>query len=277
MEPAHPLAVALSGSTDAVLRAEAEACAARWHLPLLLRGPKAPVRGLLGQAQVLMVFGEDGVSLRDRLGHVRGGAGLAALRLKEIAKGHTNDPLQRVGDLAPGERVLDATLGFAQDARVASRLVGPSGSVLGLESSLPLAVLADATLRREGSGSAEPIEVRHADSGAVLRSMPTRSVDVVLFDPMFSRALPSQPGFEMLRRLANPSPLTAQVLAEACRVARRVVLIKAARYGPALRVLGLRPEWASRSAPVVWARLATGPGGGLPARSSTEPARGRSR
>src|SRR5678815_1997773 len=134
MEPQHPLAVALSGSTDTALRAEAEACAERWRLPLLRRPPKAPLRGLLGRATVLVVFGENAVSLWDRLGHVPGGPGLAALRLKEIAKGRAEDPLQRIGELAPGERVLDATLGFAQDARVAARLVGPGGFVLGLES-----------------------------------------------------------------------------------------------------------------------------------------------
>ncbi|MGZ3479889.1 MAG: class I SAM-dependent methyltransferase, partial [Myxococcaceae bacterium] len=123
MPAPHPLAVALSGSTDGSLRAEAEACATRWGLPLLLRAAKAPLRGLLDEAELLVVFGEDVVSLRDRRGHVRGGAGLAALRLKEIANGRTDDPLQRVGELVSGERVLDATLGFAQDARVAARLV----------------------------------------------------------------------------------------------------------------------------------------------------------
>src|SRR5262249_62143166 len=112
------------------------------------------------QVRELVVSGVNAVQLWDRLVHVRGGPGLATLRLKEIAKGRAEDPLQRVGELAPGERVLDATLGFAQDARVASRLVGPGGSVIGVESSMPLAVLADASLRREGSA----IEVRHADS-----------------------------------------------------------------------------------------------------------------
>jgi 16S rRNA (guanine1516-N2)-methyltransferase len=260
MDSPHPLAVALSGSTDAALRAEAEACAERWGLPLLLRRPKAPLRGLFVQARVLVVFGENAVSLWDRQGHVAGGPGLAALRLKEIAKGRAEDPLQRIGELAPGERVLDATLGFAQDARVAARLVGPAGSVLGIESSMSLAVLADASLRREGSA----IEVRHADSSEVLRGLPAASVDVVLFDPMFGRALASQPGFEMLRRLANPSPLRADVLAEARRVARRVVLVKAARYTPMLRNLGLRHEHASRSAPVVWARVPAGSGRPIP-------------
>jgi len=258
MDAPLSLAVALSGSTDSALRAEAEACAERWCLPLLLRRPKAPLRGLLDQARVLVVFREDAVSLWDRLGHVLGGPGLAALRLKEIAKGRAEDPLQRIGELRPGERVLDATLGFARDARVAARLVGPGGSVLGVESSLPLVVLDDASLRRERPASSAAIEVRHADSNEVLRTMPDGSVDVVLFDPMFSRALAAQPGFDLLRRLANPAPLKPAAVAEARRVARRVVLIKAARYTPMLKGLGLHHEHASRSAPVVWARVAGG-------------------
>ena len=255
MDSALSLAVALSGSTGSTLRAEAEACAERWGLPLLLRRPKAPLRGLLDQARVLVVFGEDGVALRDRLGSARGGAGLAGLRLKEIEKGRAEDPLQRIGELRPGERVLDATLGFAQDARVAARLVGPTGSVVGIESSLPLAVLADAALRRQAWPGSARIEVRHADSGEVLRQSPSGSVDVVLFDPMFGRTLAAQPGFDLLRRLANPSPLRPDVLAEARRVARRVVLVKAARYTPALRALGLQHVEMRRSAAVVWARV----------------------
>src|SRR5262249_10205135 len=192
MDAPHPLAVALSGSTDAALRAEAEACAERWGLPLLLRRPKAPLQGLLVQSRVLVVFGESAVSLWDRLGHVRGGPGLATLRLKEIAKGRAEDPLQRVGELAPGERVLDATLGFAQDARVAARLVEPGGSVVGVESSMPLAVLADASLRREGAA----IEGPHADSGAVLRGLPEGGEGVVLVEPLSGRAPAAQPGRE---------------------------------------------------------------------------------
>ena len=130
--------------------------------------------------------------------------------------------------------------------------------MLGIESSLPLAVLAEACLRREGSRrSRSATPTRATCSG----ELPAGSVDVVLFDPMFGRALAAQPGFEMLRRLANPSPLKADVLADARRVARRAVLVKAARYAPMLRSLGLHPEHASRSAPVVWARIPTVDGG----------------
>ena len=227
-----PLAVALSGSQDPALLAEAGACGRRWELPLLLRPPKAPLRGLLEEAEALVVFGHDAVSLWDRKGHVRGSAGLAA-----------------------GERVLDATLGFGQDARVAARLVGPAGQVVGLESSLPLAVLAQAALARERREGSAPIEVLHREAGEFLAGTLTGAFEVVLFDPMFARALASQPGFELLRRHANPAPLTPRMLAEARRVARRLVLVKSARYTPALRALGLRPERASRSAPVVWARV----------------------
>jgi SAM-dependent methyltransferase len=254
-----PLAIALSGSQDAALLAEAERCAVRWGLPLLLRAPKAPLRGLLGQAHALVVFGRDAVSLWDDQGHVRGSAGLGALRIDGIDKGRTEDPLQRIGELRPGERVLDATLGFGQDARVAARLVGPGGAVVGLESSLPLAVLAQATLARERPTRSAAIEVQHRDSGEYLAGCPRGAFDVVLFDPMFVRALASQPGFDLLRRHANPAALTPQMMADARRVARRLVLVKSARYTPALKALGLRPERASRSAPVVWARV---PGSG---------------
>ena len=253
-----PLAIALSGSQDPALLAEAEVCVRRWGLPLLLRAPKAPLRGLLGQADALVVFGRDAVSLWDRAGHVRGSAGLGALRIDGIEKGRTEDPLQKYGKLSAGERVLDATLGFGQDARVAARLVGPVGQVVGLESSLPLAVLAQATLARERRDRSAVIEVLHREAGEFLAGTAAGTFDVVLFDPMFGRALASQPGFDLLRRHANPAPLTPQLLADARRVARRLVLVKSARYTPALKALGLRPERASRSAPVVWARVPAG-------------------
>jgi 16S rRNA (guanine1516-N2)-methyltransferase len=254
-----PLAVALSGSQDASLRAEAEACAERWHLPLLVRRPKAPLRGLLSQARTLVVLGQDAVSLWDSQGHVRGGPGLAALRIAGIEKGREEDPLQRIGELRPGERVLDATLGFGQDARVAARLVGPEGRVFGLEASLPLAVLAEASLRRETRPGSAPIDVEHGDSMSLLQVSAAGAFDVILFDPMFVRALASQPGFVFLRRYADPRPLTSEALLQAQRVARRLVLVKTARYTSALRSLGLRPERAARSAPVVWARVPTRP------------------
>jgi 16S rRNA (guanine1516-N2)-methyltransferase len=205
----------------------------------------------------LLVAERTGISLRDGSGSVHWSAGLAALRLKALDAGGQGEALLSVGGLGAGERVLDCTLGLAQDARVAARLVGPTGRLVALEACLPLAMLASEGLRRETrEPRSAPIEVHHADYGAFLGGLATRSFDVVLFDPMFSREKKAQPSFAMLRRLASRARLDATTLEAARRVARRLVLVKAPRYGPELKALGLTPERASRSAPVVWARVA---------------------
>jgi 16S rRNA (guanine1516-N2)-methyltransferase len=236
--------------------AEAEAAAKRWAVPLLARPRTGPLSSLLARAETLLVIERQGVSLWDGEGSARWSYGLAALRLRALDAGGQGEALVRVGALSAGERVLDCTLGLGQDARVAARLVGPQGVVVGLEASLPLAMLAAEGLRREGrEARSAAIDVRHEDARTFLRSLPWGSFDVVLFDPMFARARAAQPAFGLLRRLASRAPLEPATLALARRVARRVVLVKAARYGPELKTLGLKPEPASRSAPVVWARV----------------------
>ena len=256
-----PIAVTSRANPDAADAAEAEAVAARWQVPFLARPRRGPVTALLADAETLLIVDKTSVSLQDEQGSVRWCLGLAALRLRALDGGGQGEALSRVGCLSAGECVLDCTLGLAQDARVAARLVGPTGQLVGLEVSSPLAMLATEGLRREQQ---EPrsarIEVHHADYRAYLAGLESRSFDVVLFDPMFSKEKRAQPSFALLRRLANPARLEAGMLAEARRVARRAVLVKAPRYGPDLRALGLVAARASRSAPVVWARVAAGSG-----------------
>ena len=251
----HPIAVTSRANPDAADVAEAVAAAARWKVPCLLRPVRGGAAALLAETEALLVVARSGVVLMDSQGSARWSPGLAKLRLQALEKGSQGEALLRVGGLSAGERVLDCTLGLAQDARVAARLVGPSGRVVGLEVSLPLAMLAAEGLRRERQ---EPrsasIEVLGLDCRAYLDSLAPGSFDVVLFDPMFSRERRAQPSFALLRRLASPTRLEATTLAAARRVARRAVLVKAPRYGPELRGLGLVAQPASRSAPVVWAR-----------------------
>ncbi len=240
--------------------AEAEEAARRWGVPFLGRPRTGPLSSLLARAESLLVVERRGVSLWDVEGSARWSYGLAALRLRALDAGGQGEALVRVGRLSPGERVLDCTLGLAQDARVAARLVGPQGAVVGLESSLPLAMLAAEGLRREPLASrSAAIHVRHADARTFLLSLSPGSFDVLLFDPMFSRERAAQPAFSLLRRLASRAPLEPATLDLARRVARRVVLVKAPRYGPELKALGLKPEPSSRSAPVVWARVEATP------------------
>ena len=92
------------------------------------------------------------------------------------------------------------------------------------------------------------------DGESALAFLTQRAVDVVLFDPMFARRQGAQPPFQMLRRHASHEPLTPELLALGRRAARRVVVVKAARYSDALKALGLAPEPHSRFSQVVYAR-----------------------
>ena len=82
--------------------------------------------------------------------------------------------------------------------------------------------------------------------------MPARSVDVVLFDPMFRSAGESGPLFNLVRELGNAAPLSAEALREARRVARRGVLVKDAPPGHELARLGLVPLPTRRSPRIVF-------------------------
>jgi 16S rRNA (guanine1516-N2)-methyltransferase len=248
--------VTTSGQPEPGLEALARARAQEWGLPYLPRRAKTPLSPLLGpQADALLVFGREGVVLWDAQGHVGFHAGLAHLRRQRLDSGE-GDTLVRVAALAEGDRVLDCTLGLAQDALVAARAVGPTGQVVGVEKSLALYALVSEGLRRYDVGPRScRVEARHADAHEVLQGLPERAFDVVLFDPMFERPTRAQPAFAVLRRYASHAPLTPALLAEARRVARRWVVVKGARHSRDLSKLGLEPLRLSRFTSVVWARV----------------------
>jgi 16S rRNA (guanine1516-N2)-methyltransferase len=131
--------------------------------------------------------------------------------------------------------------------------------VVALEKSLALyAVVSEGLKAYDYGPDSARVETLHADSHAYLRSLPSGSFDVVLFDPMFEKPKKSQPAFEMLRRFAEHAPLTPETLAEARRVARRWVVVKGAKHSEDLKKLGLEAEQGSRYTSVIWGRV---PGG----------------
>lgn len=251
-----PLAVTTSARPNFQLRAQAEAASRRWGVPLFVRQPKEGISEWLQErAEALLILGHDGVTLWDREGHHGFHGGMAHLRRLRLAKGEP-DTFVRVAELRKGDAVLDCTLGLAQDALVASLAVGPQGRVVGVEKSLALCALAAEGLKQYELGPDScPIEVVHADAHAYLRTLPDRSFDVVVFDPMFSKPRKAQPGFDVLRRFADHAPLTPEALQEARRVTRRWVVVKGARYSDDLKKLGLIPEPGSRYTDVDWGRI----------------------
>jgi SAM-dependent methyltransferase len=183
--------------------------------------------------------------------------GMGALRLKRLRSGErtSRDGFLEAAAITPGESILDATLGLGADALVAAEAAGPGGRVVGVEASRPLAALVAEGLARLEDPAARRVEVVHADAAAFLAAQPPRSFDLVAFDPMFRHPRAEPPGFDLVRRLADPRPLTAETLAAARRVARRAVLVKDGTPGWDLARLGLAPLPSARGAHRLYARV----------------------
>ncbi|MFT3914813.1 MAG: class I SAM-dependent methyltransferase [Anaeromyxobacteraceae bacterium] len=197
--------------------------------------------------------------------------GMGALRVKrlrDVAAGRAppggtrRDPFLEACALRPGDHVLDATLGLGADALVAAEAVGPGGRVIGVERAPALAAWVDEGLRRLDDPAASRVEVRAGDHAAVLAGLPTASVDVVVFDPMFRHARAEPGGFDVVRRLAEPAPIDSGSVSAARRVARRWVVVKDGAPGWDLARLGLTPLPSARGAERYYARItADWPGG----------------
>jgi 16S rRNA (guanine1516-N2)-methyltransferase len=250
-----PLAVTVTSMASPPHVMIARERAAAWGLPWLERPRNSSLEPLLAHATALLIFGGDGLTLRDAFGTLRFSPGMAQLRIKRLDAGFEEDMLLRLGELRGGDRLLDCTFGLGADALVSARAVGVAGRVVAIEKSLPLYALAAQELEAPWAEGFAKIDVRHGDSAEQLAQLPAKSFDVVLFDPMFGRPNKSSNAFAMLRRYADDAPLTAEMLADARRVARRWVVIKGSRYSKDFKKLGLVAEPRSLSRGVLWARL----------------------
>ena len=162
----------------------------------------------------------------------------AEIRLRSLRRGE-GDPLVRAGEIAAGDTVLDCTYGLGRDAAVAAFAAGPNGRVTGLESSKALAYMAaENPVALEGAAD---IDVHLANACSWLEAAQSNSVDVVLIDPMFSAPTTSDATFELLRNLADNTPLTPGWVDHAARIARRWVVVKSSRHLDWFDDAGLEP------------------------------------
>ncbi|HEX3015562.1 MAG TPA: class I SAM-dependent methyltransferase [Desulfobacteria bacterium] len=168
---------------------------------------------------------------------------MALLRIMGLIKGET-DRMVEAMQLKPGMSVLDCTLGFASDAAVASFVSGPSGRVVGLEASPVTATLVRHGLSNFRAKLHNGLEPAKAEALRLLPPTMQRitvvntayleyfahtaenSFDVVYFDPMFRIPQEGSASISPLRRLACPDRVADTAIREACRVARRRVILK---------------------------------------------------
>jgi 16S rRNA (guanine1516-N2)-methyltransferase len=168
---------------------------------------------------------------------------MAKNRLAAYRKNNTSDPLVNACGLKPDDTVLDCTLGLGADAIVASYFT-PQGKVVGLESSLAIEQIVKWGMKLYNSSmnwldeAIKRIEVVNCDHYEFLQGLSDNSFDIVYFDPMFRKPLLKSQAISPLRSLANPEPLNAHTIAEACRVARKRVVVKELASGTELQRLG---------------------------------------
>jgi 16S rRNA (guanine1516-N2)-methyltransferase len=163
-------------------------------------------------------------------------------RLSILEKGK-GDRLLDISGVGPGDHVLDCTCGMANDAMVLSWAVGKGGSVTALESSPLLSLIVSYGLKHYQSEkdyiirAMRMIQVKQENCRDYLRQKKDKTFDYVFFDPMFEQTFSHIKGLDLVRSLADYSHPAKGDILEACRVARKAVILKDRVPGNLLGVL----------------------------------------
>jgi 16S rRNA (guanine1516-N2)-methyltransferase len=236
------LFVTTSQRATSVLLLRAEALAAELECPVEKRGKEAleNLFGRLPDADRALIVQGDRLLLES--------PNMAALRLKNLRIGQ-RDLLLDATRLEPGDSVLDATLGYAGEATLCSWATGVEvhgieavpevGVVLrdGLQTTTTHNATLNAAMRR--------VKVVHLGHHLdFLQACPAKTYDVVCFDPFFDAPTSLVESLVTLKAFGDHRPLLPETLAEAVRVARKRVIVKAARHSSLLDTLGIQ-EWVT--------------------------------
>lgn len=203
--------------------------------------------------------------------------GMAKPRIRALERGE-RDVMVEAMQLQAGDAVLDGTLGLGADAIVAAYVVGPAGKVVGVEGVPVLAEVVRVGLREYDPQHAEMreamgrIEVVAADHAAFLAQAPDLAYDVVYFDPLFREPVQESVHMKPWRELGVARPLTPAVVAQACRVARRRVVIKERSGSAVFEELGVDDVVGGRKSRIAYgvidaARRRAAAGEGIDART----------
>lgn len=177
---------------------------------------------------------------------------MAKNRLAAYRKNGTIDPFVSACQIKSNNMVLDCTLGLGADAIVAAYFT-PGGRVVGVEASPAIAQVVKWGMKLYDSSmnwlneAVKRIEVVNKEHYEFLKNLDTGSFDIVYFDPMFRRPLLKSQAISPLRGLANHQPLDRIAVEEACRVARKRVVIKELASGTELQRLGCETIISSKN------------------------------
>ena len=180
---------------------------------------------------------------------------MALIRLMHLLSGRSDRYLEAT-QLKAGDTLIDATLGFGTEALLGAWAVGEEGSVLALEQSPILAafvqdglnhftdIVPDARNKNKQAAwdalarASVRIKVHWGEHRDYLKSISSRSVNVVYFDPMFRHTCKQSDSMLPLHRWSDHNPLDHEAVLEACRVARDRVVLKERKDSSEFRRLG---------------------------------------
>lgn len=186
---------------------------------------KQSVRKLLGTFEAVLVLYKDKLILEQRDGQVLFfHPDTAMLRIKS-----GRDPLL---ELLGQEKhsIIDCTTGLASDSIV---MASAGHQVTALESSKLVHYIVSLGLQDFDSGlekvnqAMKSIRTVWTDSLTFLKEQADKSIDVIYFDPMFSEEIKESQNLSGLSGLADRRCLTEEMVAEARRVARERIIVKA--------------------------------------------------
>jgi 16S rRNA G966 N2-methylase RsmD len=224
-------------------------------LPWLPRGRRS-LEKLMREAGLegIIVWGEDGPTLHYGDKTVFFHPSMAKNR-RQLLKKQEEDVFSRACRPQAGDAFLDCTMGLGADAIIAA--YHTQTEVVALESEPLLAAVIKWGMQTYDCGKnpwlrplLDLIRVVAAEHGAYLAAQPDRSYDIVYFDPMFRQPLHQSQPIAALRSLANPAPLTAEAIREACRVARKRVVMKETVQSREFERLGFPHMIQGRHSPI---------------------------
>lgn len=158
----------------------------------------------------------------------------AAFRIKRVAKGEVDTFIQ-MANLQVGDSLLDCTLGLATDSMIAAEIVGDTGRVVGCEANPNVAFIVQQGLQNYDFiaenlsllAKMRNIEVIAQNAVDYLKQQQDNSFDVVYLDPMFEEIIEESTNFKPLRQAGVHDVVSDEWIAQAKRVAKNYVVLKA--------------------------------------------------
>lgn len=208
------------------------------QIPIILRNNQG-IEKLISQYNLDVLFVEEENRLTAHWGDgqkLSYHPGMSVPRIRRIKDGKQELLIQAL-QIQPGETILDCTMGLASDAVTISFALGESGKITALESSAVIYAVTSYGLRhwnwthesQSMHQAMKRIKPVHCSYEAYLQNLREKKLliyDTIYFDPMFERPILESSGIAPLRKEANYTLLTQEILELAQSLCRKRVVVK---------------------------------------------------